>query len=389
MKVLFLSAWYPNRYDAMAGLFVRKHALAVSQSAEVCVLYIHPDEHIKETEIVETTEGSLHEVIVYHPFVDKSTLKKVSKAIGFCRAFAKGFEVVRQHYGMPDVTHVNVLTRCGVLAWWLERKHHIPYVITEHWSRYLPQNFSYTGFLRKHLTQKVLQNAYAVMPVCENLGKAMQHCGLNHKNYQVVPNVVDDYFFQTPHRPHQEGTPYTILHVSCFDEKSKNVSGTLRAFRQLAEIRHDVQFRFVGTGTCYDEAVALANHLDFPTGTLSFTGELPPEGVCQEMSTADALVLFSNYENAPVVVSEALAMGIPVIASNVGGIPEMVSDNCGILVEPGNEGALTDGLNRLLNNYSQYSNATIRQHGLRYQFATVRDTLYNMYQLAVKNKNNG
>ena len=39
MKVLFISAWYPNRYDEMAGLFVRKHAQAVSQFCEVEVLY--------------------------------------------------------------------------------------------------------------------------------------------------------------------------------------------------------------------------------------------------------------------------------------------------------------------------------------------------------------
>ena len=43
-KVLFLSAWYPNRYDAMAGLFVRKHAEAVGQYADVCVLYLHLDD---------------------------------------------------------------------------------------------------------------------------------------------------------------------------------------------------------------------------------------------------------------------------------------------------------------------------------------------------------
>ena len=52
-KVLFLSAWYPNRYDTMAGLFVRKHAEAVGQYADVCVLYLHLDDKIDNFQIVE------------------------------------------------------------------------------------------------------------------------------------------------------------------------------------------------------------------------------------------------------------------------------------------------------------------------------------------------
>lgn len=384
MKVLFLSAWYPHRYDAMAGLFVRKHALAVSKYAEVCVLYMQPDENTHQIEITEHTEGNLHEIIVYHPFCANIFLKKASKAIGFCQAFAEGFKAVQRHFGLPDITHVNVLTRCGVLAWWLNKKYQIPYVITEHWSRYLPQNFSYTGCLRKALTRKALKQAFAIMPVCENLAKAMQRCGLNHPNYRVVPNVVDDCFFQTQRRNKTAGEPFSILHISCFDEKSKNVLGTLRAFRQLINIRKDVKFEMVGTGTGFEAAKELAAQLQFPEGSITFTGELPPQKVCQEMSQADALVLFSNYENAPVVISEALAMGLPVIASNIGGIPEMVIENCGILVEPGNEAALVEGMNRLLDNYNNYSPDNIRQHGLHYQFDTVGNTIYNIYTEVLK-----
>lgn len=45
MKVLYLTQWYPHRYDAMAGLFVRNHAeAAVRQGVDVCVLYCHPVE---------------------------------------------------------------------------------------------------------------------------------------------------------------------------------------------------------------------------------------------------------------------------------------------------------------------------------------------------------
>jgi hypothetical protein len=51
MNVLFLSAWYPNRHDSMAGLFVQKHAEAVSMYADVKVLYVHADKDVKHFEI--------------------------------------------------------------------------------------------------------------------------------------------------------------------------------------------------------------------------------------------------------------------------------------------------------------------------------------------------
>ena len=62
-KVLFLSAWYPNRYDAMAGLFVRKHAEAVSQYADVCVLYLHLDDKIDDFQIVEQSYNDVRETL--------------------------------------------------------------------------------------------------------------------------------------------------------------------------------------------------------------------------------------------------------------------------------------------------------------------------------------
>lgn len=384
MKVLFLTAWYPNRYDDMAGLFVRKHALAVSQSAEVCVLYIHPDEHIGQTEIVTNQIGNLKEVTVYHPFIHAAALKKISKACHFCTAFKQGFAKIQQWFGRPDIVHVNVLTRCGVLAWWMNKRYNIPYVITEHWSRYLPQNFSYTGALRKWATTKVVHKASAVMPVCENLSRAMSKCGLEHPNYHIVPNVVDSFFYQSERPSHTKGDPFTLLHVSCFDEKSKNVKGTLRAFRQLLAQRNNVKIRMIGTGTGFNEAVALAQQLDFPKDSITFTGELPPEAVCHEMQNANALVLFSNYENAPVVISEALATGLPVIASNIGGIPEMVPTECGLLVEPGNERELTERIIQLLDNYDEYNSQTIRQQAERYRFESVRDELMSIYSKAME-----
>ena len=81
MKVLFISAWYPNRYDEMAGLFVRKHAQAVSQFCEVEVLYIHPSTDISRFEISTNKIANVKETTVYFPAKSNNIVQKLIKGL--------------------------------------------------------------------------------------------------------------------------------------------------------------------------------------------------------------------------------------------------------------------------------------------------------------------
>jgi glycosyltransferase involved in cell wall biosynthesis len=67
------------------------------------------------------------------------------------------------------------------------------------------------------------------------------------------------------------------------------------------------------------------------------------------MAAADVVTLPSYMEGCPNVILEALACGRPVVATNVGGIPEIMNDECGQLVPPGDPGALAKALESVLN----------------------------------------
>ena len=85
------------------------------------------------------------------------------------------------------------------------------------------------------------------------------------------------------------------------------------------------------------------------TSTVTFVGALPPEDVAREMSGAAAVVAPSRSEALPRVVLEALAAGAPVIATGVGGMPEIVAHGVtGILVLPEDADALATALAGLL-----------------------------------------
>ena len=350
MKVLFLSAWYPTPQDMMAGLFVQKHAEAVAQQGhDVRVLYSN------------------------------------KTGIGWARDMYMGWKQLKKEWGMPNIVQMNVLDKNGVIAMWLKRRYRIPYIIVEHWSGYLPANFSFREGWHGRLMRKIAQNASCILPVSQMLEDAMKQCGICNKNWQRIHNVVDNFFYQSisPLTITPKGSKFRFLHVSCFDEKAKNIQGMLRAVREVAKQRQDFELILVGTGINFEQDFAYANSLNFPIDMLTFVGEQTPYEVAQWMQQSDCFLFFSRYENAPVVLSECMATGLPILSSNAGGIPEMVNQQTGMLVPSEDEKALADAMNTMLTHRHRFSKENINEYGKKYTYQTVGKQLSNLYQRVV------
>ena len=377
-KVLFLSAWYPHRYDAMEGLFVRKHALAANLYSDVCVLFLYADKHISHFEIVKQKKQQLTEIYVYYPFSTIGIFRKLTKLVNYLRAFRKGYTVVKREWGKPDVTHANILTRTGVLAYILHHKEHIPYVITEHWTRYLDTNYSYTGFLRKKVTEYVVKQAKYILPVSQSLKDAMISNGLYNANYQIIDNVVDDFFYKNQDKISR--SKKRILHVSCFAERKKNIKGILHAIKRVSNERNDFEVIIVGTGIDYESVVEEARNLNVLDTIVHFVGEQTPQQVSDWMHQSDFFVLFSNYENCPVVLLESLACGIPIISTEVGNAHELITSKNGRLIPVGDENALYFNIKWMLDNYKTFDKTEIQESAKPFSFEKTGETLELIYK---------
>ena len=125
----------------------------------------------------------------------------------------------------------------------------------------------------------------------------------------------------------------------------KRTDVVLRAFARLREQGVDAVLCMVGDGPDRDDVEELASELGLVQNTL-FTGY--QEDVGRFFSAFDVFVLPSANEGTPVTAIEALAGGCPVVATRVGGVPDVVRDGeDGLLVEPGDEEALAAALRRL------------------------------------------
>lgn len=227
---------------------------------------------------------------------------------------------------LPDIVQLNVIQKQGLLALWLKRRFAIPYVIIEHWSGYLPENgqFRQMSSLQKRFYQRIASQAEMILTVSQALQRAMQSNGIKAKSWGTIDNVVDE-FFKLSEFSSQHSEMKILLHVSCFDEKAKNVKGLLRAAKMLSERRQDWSLVLVGTGVDYKDVRAYADALEIPEGLLRWTGELTPQEVANEMHRADALVLSSRYETYGVVLAEAATARLPILSTPVG-IAEEVAD---------------------------------------------------------------
>jgi len=365
-KILFLARWYPDRYDPMMGLFIKRHAEVAAGFAEVAVLYLRvaPDKPIG-TEIDHQLENGVVTTLVYYgtkSILPSFILKRITGFL-FAIAFIKSYRFLLDSWGKPDIIHVNILTRLGLLALCLRKFQGIKYVITEHWSRYLPVTGTYEGFLRKFITKVVVRNAEAVSTVSENLSEAMQSHGLANKHFMVLPNVVDteDYI---PVLTGSKNKKKRFLHISCFEDRSKNISGLLRAISKLAKLRDDFECILVGEGIDLEKMKSLSAELGLSESQVRFTGLLEGAKVVEAYQSADFMVMFSNYENMPVVISETLSCGLPVVATSVGGIPEYINHTNGKLVAAHDEVALLEAINFMLDHSSDFDKQKIRQNAV-------------------------
>lgn len=389
IKVLFLPKWYPHRYDPMPGLFVQRQAEAVSLHCDVSVLYVHEDLRAdKKYEVSISLENNIRVARIYYKGFTAipGYIGKLVRICRFLQANWLGFRNLRDF--SPDLLHVHVLTRLGLIALIYKIFTGIPYVITEHWSRYFSQNDSYKGFLRKYITGNVIHFASAVIPVSGKLKQAMLVNNFKNRNFRIIHNPVDMKKFRIMgNMKSDEPVKKKILHISCFEDRSKNISGFLRVVKQLSLKRDDFECYLVGDGPDREQMILLAKDLDLLDKFVFFTGLKEQADLVKEINSDDFLVLSSHYETFGSVVIESLACGIPVVATDVGVVSDVVNERNGMIVPPGNETALEAAIDKMLGNCRQYDNLKIRESVAdRFDNKFIGEQLYYLY-LEVLNKN--
>lgn len=190
--------------------------------------------------------------------------------------------------------------------------------------------------------QYVCQKAALVVALSNGL-KTIAQRSISETTQAVIYNGVDTSHFARAVEVEKEGRQIHLLSV-CRLEKIKGIQTLFQALSQLSlEERSRFKYTLVGDGPYRTFVESLAQELQLVD--VEFTGFLERDELVRVYSSADLFVLPTHSEAFGQVFTEAMAMGLPVLATRVGGIPEIVKDGeHGWLVEPGDVNALREKL---------------------------------------------
>jgi len=200
----------------------------------------------------------------------------------------------------------------------------------------------------------------------------------------VLPNVVDTRRF-SPVGPAADrpGSPHLVVARNL--EAIYDIGSAIRAFARVRAKHPGASLSVAGTGPELPALLTLAKSLGVEAAT-RFTGRLERDQMAALYRSADVVVNPSRVDNMPNSVLEALACGVPVVSTDVGGVPYIVEDRrTAMLVQPGNHEAMADAVLDLVQERGRAEALT--KAGLaevqRYTWANVRGVLADLYHRAL------
>jgi len=378
MHILYISNLFPPRIVGGAELFAGTLAQYVAEAgADVTVITLgHPNGQslpFPGVRLIHVTPWN-----IYDPYDgrDRSVLRRVAFHLwdslnlhAFKRVLAL-FRILK-----PDIVHTHNLPGFGELVWLAAKRLGTPVVHTAHDFHLLCPR---TTLLRSNgslctypaLACKVWRRWHFSMSrwvdwfvsPSKFLLKKHLDAGLKARNTVVIPNGISCISpkLQRSQKPLDEPVRFLFLGQLA---RHKGPIEVVESFKKiLGKDRTNAELHIAGKGPLEE----IVRQHAAAEERIKFHGFVAGEAKDQLLREADVLVLPSKwYENAPISVLEAYNYGLPVIASRIGGIPELVHDGTtGILVTPGNVEELGEALRQLAGDrivLAKMRNAALRE----------------------------
>lgn len=349
MHILILPSFYPVPEHRFGGLFFRDQALALQQAGlKVGVAYVQGRSLRRGLSIngIRDNRFQLTTAIEYNslPTVRMHGWNTVAQTAlgGYIGSLPWRLTIDRyiREYGRPDVIHAHCVEWAGYYAMQAAHRMQIPYVITEHSAAFAEGKVTPS---KGRLLAQAYSNANAVVTVSHSLARSIEPwlCGCKPL---IIPNVVNTDFF-TPPTTRPQTTPFVFLCVARL-AAIKGFDLLLQAFADRFQGDDAVRLTIVGDGPERYNLQQLACSLGI-ANQVRFTGAAMPDEVHQEMCRSHAFVLASHIETFAVVLIEAMATGLPVIATRCGGPEDIVTPDTGILVTVGDKAALATAMEHM------------------------------------------
>ncbi len=360
MRILLVNRWYPP-HTGFGGVAIYQRYLAralARQGNQVAVLAArwsqdapaeHADEGVRVFRLYAAEWSRLRRLPLLGRYVRPlqqylyslqaarfiANMKEPPDVIEFAEVNAEGYAYLRRKHSIP------VVTRC-----------HTPTFILRNY--YAPHEMNFDTEFTARMEKFAILRAEGLSAPSHDMAETIaQSSGVSLNQIAVIPNALDvDEFAPLPKTP-RDSNAVTLLHVGRLD-RVKGIEILAKAFWAIRPRAPQARLVFVGgdlpdgRGSSWrvrlEKIFAEHNALD----TVLFAGDASQEELLAWYRRADIAVVPSMlYESFSYTCAQAMAAGLPVVASRIGGIPETVGD-AGVIVEAGNAEELAEALLNLI-----------------------------------------
>ncbi len=394
MRVAVFTSWFPYKSDRVFGIFVLEHILAIKPFVDEVEAFhvvfvsggLFPGVKISrhEEQGVPVTRVELR-IPRWMEAAKKlrdglSGKGKGKPASGAApagsggasqssrikeRLYAKMLDKLAATGKRFDVVHAYVAYPSAYTGMLYARRTGAKFVFTEVASN-VEKIYGHGGDIRSFVERylrPVVENADLVVTVSAEELKQYAALGVVPKNHRVIHTIYDgEVFHYDPSKKHTDrDVRYFVFCGLLADSEQKGMQYLIPAVAGLPESdRKRIKIRVIGYGSMLETYKNRAAEMGV-AGQFDFLGRKTLREIAGEMQGADFFTIPSIDEGMPCVLIEAMACGLPVVGSRVGGIPEMVTGDVGLLVPAHDAKALSEAIRKILDGAGNYDGKAISQ----------------------------
>jgi len=388
MKILVLPSWYPPK----GGRFFQELSETIHlQNNEVDIL-VNEINSIKTFRVFKKKSGQVKNEFglnVYRNFFyNIPKFDFFSNKLWIKRTY-KQYVKYAEKNGHPDIIHVHSSIWAGVVAQKIHKKHFVPYVITEHRSRFIDNTDEAKNLLPKKFypyIKAALKSASLITCVSPALKQKLIdiESSVKEKNI-IIPNTVDvnDFKFSETFVSKEPFIWFSLGNLL----QVKGMDILLQAFSEhIKRVDNKIFLRIGGDGPEKNKLIQLCKNLKIEKNVI-FLGHLERNKVIKEMQNSHAFVLSSRFEAFGVVYIEAMSCGKPVIGTDAGGQSSIINSENGYIVESENYLKLADAMNKMIEEYAGFDKKKIREEVvLKYEKNTIAKQYCSEFQKIVNGR---
>ncbi len=346
-RILFLTPWYPDNDLPHHGVFIRDQASAISEKDDVVVVSSKVDYRSFSFFSWKLTESTFGKVKEYRIVVNKSipVINQINYLlISVWIAFKVGKEM------RANIVHGNIAYPGGIWAYCVARLLRCPFIVSDHTSRFTD---NFRSVFHRMSTLFALRRAAHVIAVSTWAAERIK--SVMGQDVDIVPNLIHVREYSVTTVP---DFPVQIGFLGGLSSERKGLDILLKA---IADIKKGFVLHIGGTGKRVDAYKMLAERLNVAE-KCRFHGFVPY--VPDFMKQLHFFVSSSRMEAFGMVIVEAMASGLPVVATNSGGPADFIDASCGRLVAMEDVDGLRKVIAWMIDNHHSFDRNTIRNKAL-------------------------